>query len=167
VKLTDFDGSPLDPASTQTQKGGKPAMPEFQVAASRGRHRAASRRRQLKAPDLDVWWHAEQKQEVRLLTEKRSMKKILCAVVLMTAAVALADDTMQKAGANVDKAAADTAAASKKAATGASKATTKAATKTSAATQKAASSSADATKKAAAKSEDAVKKTANDVAPVK
>jgi len=95
------------------------------------------------------------------------MKRLFCAVVLMTASGSFADDTMQKAGKQVDKATSDTVDASKKAAQDASKATEKAASKTSDATKKAVASGADATNKAASKSADAVKKTTNDVAPSK
>jgi hypothetical protein len=84
------------------------------------------------------------------------MKKLLCAVVLLTATGALADDTMQKAGKQVDKATSDTVDASKKAANDAAKST-----------KKGVSSGAAATNKAASKSADAVKKTTDAVAPAK
>jgi len=124
------------------------------------------------AAQLDVWFFPEHKQDFRafhqLLPDWGSaMKKLLSVVILLTATAAVADDTMQKAGKQVDKAASDTADATSKAAKDTSKATKKAATDTSNATKKAVSSGAEATGKAASKTGDALKKTANDAAPAK
>ena len=81
-------------------------------------------------------------------SEATFMKKLLCAVVLMTGTGVLADDAMKTAGNDINKAAGATKQAVKKAAIEIADASKKAARDVSTATKKAASKTADAVKKA-------------------
>jgi len=81
-------------------------------------------------------------------SEATLMKKLLCAVVLMTGTGVFADDAMKTAGHEISKAAGATKEAVKKAAIEVGDVSKRAASDVSTATKKAASKTADAVKKA-------------------
>jgi len=83
------------------------------------------------------------------------MKRILSAVVLLTGTGVFADDTMKKAGEQIDKAAAATKKTAKQAATEIASGSKKVASDVSSAAKKVASDTSDSTKKAFSKKRDA------------
>lgn len=94
------------------------------------------------------------------------MKRLLCAVVLITGTGVIADDTMKTAGDKIDKAAAATKGTVKKAAIEIANASKKAASDVSSTAKKVASGTADTTKKAWKKA-DVAKKAESDAGPSK
>ena len=93
------------------------------------------------------------------------MKRLLCAVLLITGTGAFADDTFKTAADKIDKAAGATKQTVKKAAIEVASASKKAASEVSTTAKKVASGTAETTKKAFSKKTKVAKNSESDAAP--